>query len=215
MIKKFFDKIKNINEQMSITSAIVSLSAKVASVDAGDLFLKKKVFFEIFKTSKKDKKNIERIFDLASQNTKGYNVYAKILYKKFKKTPEAREELLIAFLKIAKANGVLKEESLEMLKFITKIFKVSEKDFIRICNINNVYDFENPYVVLGVSPDISKDELKEVYKKLVKKYHPDHLMNCGIPAEMIELLENKMMQINKAYDSILSLRAIAKQSIFS
>lgn len=202
MIKRIIKKITEINKQITITSAIVSLSAKVASVDKGDLFLKHKVFEDVFQAPKKEQKNIEKIFNLASQELKGYESYAKILYKKFKKYPEVLEELLMAFLKISKANGVVSDSSLSVLRTVAKVFKVSEKDFIRICNINHVYDMSNPYVVLGVSAEISKEDLKSEYKKLVKKYHPDHLMACGMPAEMIGLLENKMAEVNKAYKQI-------------
>ena len=202
MIKKTINRIKEVNKQITITSAIVSLSAKISCADGGDLFLKHKVFSEIFKSTRKEKKNIDKIFKLASQELKGYDSYAKILYKKFKKFPEVLEELLMAFLKISKANGTVADSSLEVLKIVAKTFKISEKDFVRICNINNVYDMSNPYIILGVSVDISKEDLKSHYKKLAMKYHPDHLISCGMPAEMIGLLENKMAEVNKAYNNI-------------
>ncbi|MCT4575123.1 MAG: DnaJ domain-containing protein [Alphaproteobacteria bacterium] len=202
MIKKIIGKIKEINQQINTTSAIVSLSAKVARAGDDDLFLKKKVFFDIFKSKKEEIGNVERIFDLSSKEIKGFDLHAKVLYKKFKKYPEVLEELLSAFIQIAKANGKLSDEALEEIRSVAKIFQIDNSSFLRICNINNVYDLSNPYFILGVNEGVSKEELKLRYHYLVKKYHPDHLIACGMPAEMISLLEKKMAEINKAYELI-------------
>ncbi len=48
------------------------------------------------------------------------------------------------------------------------------------------------YEVLGVSKDVSADELKKAYKKLAKKYHPD--MNPGDKEA-----EAKFKELNEAY----------------
>ncbi len=55
---------------------------------------------------------------------------------------------------------------------------------------------ENPYTVLGLSPGASDDEVKAAYKRLAKKYHPD--LNPSPEAE------EKMKQINAAYDQIIN-----------
>lgn len=54
----------------------------------------------------------------------------------------------------------------------------------------------DPYKVLGVSPDASDDEIKQAYRRLAKKYHPD--MNPGNEEEAAK----KMNEINAAYDQI-------------
>ena len=32
---------------------------------------------------------------------------------------------------------------------------------------------DDPYRILGVSPDASEDEIKAAYRRMAKKYHPD------------------------------------------
>ena len=54
---------------------------------------------------------------------------------------------------------------------------------------------DDPYKVLGVSPDASDEEIKRAYRALAKKYHPDR--NPGD-----EEAAKKMQQINAAYEQI-------------
>jgi len=54
---------------------------------------------------------------------------------------------------------------------------------------------EDPYKVLGVSPDASDEEIKRAYRKLAKQYHPD--LNPGDP-----VAAKKMQQVNAAYEQI-------------
>ena len=63
---------------------------------------------------------------------------------------------------------------------------------------------DDPYKVLGVSPDATDDEIKQAYRRLAKKYHPDR--NPG-DAEAAK----KMQQINTAYDQIKNPDAYKKQ----
>ena len=54
---------------------------------------------------------------------------------------------------------------------------------------------DDPYSVLGLTPDASDEEVKRAYRALAKKYHPD--MNPG-DAHAAEM----MNKINAAYDQI-------------
>ena len=57
----------------------------------------------------------------------------------------------------------------------------------------------DPYQVLGVSPNATDAEVKAAYRRLAKEYHPDR---NGGSAEA----EKKMMQINDAYTQIVEMR---------
>ena len=69
---------------------------------------------------------------------------------------------------------------------------------------SNGYSKDNPnkyYAILGVNKNITKDELKKVYYKLVKKYHPDKFENSSKIEK--EKAENMMKDINEAYGYLM------------
>ncbi len=62
---------------------------------------------------------------------------------------------------------------------------------------------KDPYSVLGVSQNASDEEVKKAYRELARKYHPDNYQNNPLA----DLAEEKMKEINEAYDTITKQRA--------
>lgn len=60
----------------------------------------------------------------------------------------------------------------------------------------------NPYEVLGVSENATDAEVKNAYRELAKKYHPDNYQD----SPLADVAEKKMQEINEAYDKICDMR---------
>ncbi len=62
---------------------------------------------------------------------------------------------------------------------------------------------KDPYSILGVKHDATDDEVKEAYRNLVRKYHPDNYTDDN---PLKDLANEKMQEVNEAYDEILKMR---------
>ena len=68
---------------------------------------------------------------------------------------------------------------------------------------------KDPYSILGVSSSASDEEIKSAYRALARKYHPD---NYGDDNPLKDLANEKMQEINEAYDRIQKTRSSGSSS---
>ena len=67
---------------------------------------------------------------------------------------------------------------------------------------------KSPYEVLGISENATNEEVKNAYKALAKKYHPDNYVD----SPLADMAEERMKEINEAYDEILRMRTSGAKS---
>ncbi len=60
----------------------------------------------------------------------------------------------------------------------------------------------DPYEVLGISPSATDEEVRTAYRALARKYHPDNYVDNPLS----DLAQEKMQEINDAYDTIVRTR---------
>lgn len=64
----------------------------------------------------------------------------------------------------------------------------------------------DPYATLGVARGASEKQIKQAYRRLMSKNHPDKLISKGLPQEMLNLAKERTTQIRSAYEQIRAER---------
>lgn len=192
--------------QITFTIAVIALSAKMAKADGQVTRDEVEAFKEVFHVPPHEMRNVGRVFDMAKQDTAGYQAYARQVANLFQENPQVLEDLLGALCHIAKADGVIHPGEEEYLENVAGIFGFSGQAYesIKACHLGATE--ASPYTIMGIDPDVSDEELKKTYRQLVKEHHPDRLIAKGLPKEFIEVANERLAAINTAYDKIEKIR---------
>ncbi|MCC5880229.1 MAG: co-chaperone DjlA [Idiomarina sp.] len=67
---------------------------------------------------------------------------------------------------------------------------------------------DDAYQSLGVKASVADDELKKVYRKLMREHHPDKLAAQGLPEQMLKTATRRSQDIQSAYDRIKRARGL-------
>ena len=194
-------------EQIFATS-VIAISAKLAKADGKISKSEILAFKKIFEFPAEDEKAISNIFNSAKENIDDYKDIAEQVYKVFKSDRGLLFELLNSLFSIAYADGELHPKERNMLFEIAKVFQITSNEFE---SLNNIFDakistdntsINRSYKILGLSENASLEQVSNQYRKLIKEYHPDKLQGMGLPKEFIELANQKLSAINKAYTEI-------------
>lgn len=191
-----------VDKQLAFTMGVIALGAKMAKADGHVSKDEVHAFKEVFRVPESEKANVARIFNLAKQDTAGFESYAKQLARLFRDDPEMLHNILEGLFHIADADQVIHPKEREYLQTVAHHFGIGDIEFRYILARHCPEERQSPYQVLGVSPDIANDELRTHYRKLVIENHPDKLIARGLPQEMIDIANKKIAVINRAYDEI-------------
>ena len=188
-------------KQIGFTIGVIVLSAKMAKADGKVTKSEIKAFKEKINIPDNEIKNVARLWDQAKKTTDGFEVYAKQISNLLEKNSSVLEELLNLLVIIAEADGKITNLEKIYLKEVSNIFGFSEQDFERICS-SKLDKQIDPYQTLGVLKDAPLEEIKNKWKKLAMKHHPDRLIAQGIPQDIIETNTYRLKEINNAWDLI-------------
>lgn len=66
----------------------------------------------------------------------------------------------------------------------------------------NASNMDLAFEALGVTKDMSEDDIKRAYQKLVSQYHPDKLVGQGMPPDLVNAATERFKKIQAAYEYI-------------
>ena len=193
---------------VAFTIAVIALGAKMAKADGVVTDEEIAAFERIFRVPEGEAGNVRRVFNLARQDTAGYEIYAGQIARAFRGNPAMLEDILDGLFEIAKADGVLHPGEQAFLERVGEIFGFAPNEFRRIRASHFGADAADPYAVLGVAYDASDVEIKRTYRLLVRENHPDSLIARGVPEEFVRLANDKLAAINAAYEKIQKERGV-------
>jgi DnaJ like chaperone protein len=198
---------RSADNEIPFTVGVIALSAKMAKADGIITRDEVKAFKEAFRVSDGQMKQVARIFNLAKEDVTGYEAFAEDLVNVFEGNRKLLEDVLEGLFHIAKSDETLHPQEEQFLSNVAKRFGLTDTEFNYIKARHVVATERNPYDVLGVNPNVSNDELKSHYRRLIADNNPDKLLARGVPKEFVNIANKRVAAIDAAYDAIVKQRS--------
>ena len=209
-IWSLFGGDRDTRREVAFSVAMIALSAKMAKADGVVSQAEIAAFQQIFSIPQEEMRNVFRLYDLAKQDTAGFEAYAArmtTLCSDGGGHCAVLGDILDGLFHIAKADGLIHGRELDFLARIAEIFGLTEEAFARIQHRHMASGEDGPYAVLGLSPGEPMRTVRARYLELVKENHPDRLAARGVPDEFMAIGLERMKAINAAYASVAKLQA--------
>ena len=198
-----FERMRTPPERsVAFTIAVIALGAKMAKADGRVTRDEVATFRSVFIIAPEDEADAARVFNLARQDVAGYDLYARRIARMFGPGDQVLVDLADGLFHVALADGELHQAEANFLREVITIFGLGEKCYRTLKARFVPDDPHDPYDILGVSPDMTMDEIRAVWRQAVKESHPDGMKARGLPDEAIRLAEDRLRDINRAWEII-------------
>ena len=152
-------------EDPAFSTAVTALGAKLAKADGRADHSEFAAFAEVFQPDPAAERDVERLYDLARQSTRGFESYARRLAKRYRGCPQLLEDVLDGLFHIAKSDGVVTHDELDYLEQVALMFGLSPLAFRRIKAIHLGAGADDPYVVLDVAADAPDEAVRAAWRR--------------------------------------------------
>jgi len=114
-------------------------------------------------------------------------------------------QLIHVLFGLSKADNQIHKNEITIITNIANLIGLNQSDFKSI-KAMFIEDTKSSYKVLGLNSNANLSEIKDAYRKMAAKYHPDKVLHLG--DEFAKVAEEKFKSINDAYQKIKKERNI-------
>ena len=111
----------------------------------------------------------------------------------------SRLELIHILYGLSQSDGHVHPSEIRIIQTIANYLNVNGNDYASIKAMFSK-DENAPYRILEIDPSTSDKQVKEAYRKMANKYHPDKVAHLG--QKMQTVAEEKFKSVNDAYQQI-------------
>jgi len=200
---------------------VVALMAKVAKADGhvGELEaeLISNTFDDIVSALDNPQKMRERLKEIFKMEKAGGHSVKELARNFLDFSDTFKQQKILEFLiNLAFIDGTFDKTEAHVIEEVAYIFNISPNNYNRILeNYKNFYakransssmNLKQSYELLNCKDGDSLDIVKKAYRKLVKEHHPDIVRGRGEGEEAIEKANEKLQNINAAYEQIKKVK---------
>jgi DnaJ like chaperone protein len=209
------DKTKTNKELFN--EALLVLGAKLCKSDGRVSPEEVSLFQEYFGIEETVIPKFDEVFNRSIDDIRSVADVASDLYELLANKREALEFILAGLIQIAASDGIIREKEIRFIRTVASEFHFSEMEIDQLLAVflrasanresgaRQVKTHEPPDLVyhlkvLGLIGNVEFGKVKETYRELVRRHHPDMLGAQGIDVNKVRAAEQMLMAINVSYE---------------
>ena len=197
--------------QMAFFVATFSMLAKLVRADGRisqeEINAIERVMLEDLRLDAESRHHAMNIFRAALNSPGTFDDFARQFYGHFHQQPQLLDLMIDILVRVSLADGHLSDAEEQVIRSAVSIFRMSDTQYKQIRS-RHVRDVDRHYATLGCDRNSSDEEIKRLYRKRVRDFHPDAIAAKGLPEEFTRFASEKFREIQEAYEEIRKERGM-------